>query len=110
MYIFNKSVSKCPFENVPKNGVKISKSAQGNPKSLNHLVTLERGHLSWFWYPTHDIGTYLGRGVRVILGLVLGVIIGVVLGMVLRKVIRKVLGVVQWLVWGLVLWMLVLVV
>ena len=43
---------------------------------------------------------------RVILGLVLGVIIGVVLGMVLRKVIRKVLGVVQWLVWGLVLWML----
>ena len=30
---------------------------------LNHLVTLERGHLSWFWYPTHGIGTYLGRGV-----------------------------------------------
>ena len=29
---------------------------------LNHLVTLERGHLSWFRYPTHDIGTYLGRG------------------------------------------------
>jgi len=27
------------------------------------LVTLERGHLSWFWYPTHDIVTYLGRGV-----------------------------------------------
>ena len=43
---------------------------------------------------------------RVILGMVLGMIIGVVLGMVLRKVIRKVLGVVQWLVWGLVLWML----
>ena len=42
----------------------------------------------------------------VILGMVLGMIIGVVLGMVLRKVIRKVLGVVQWLVWGLVLWML----
>ena len=29
---------------------------------LNILVTLERGHLSWFWYPTHNIGTYLGRG------------------------------------------------
>ena len=31
---------------------------------LNHLVTLERGHLSWFRYPTHDIGTYLGRGAQ----------------------------------------------
>ena len=30
---------------------------------LNDLVTLERGHLSWFRYPTHNIGTYLGRGV-----------------------------------------------
>ena len=30
---------------------------------LNDLVTLERGHLSWFQYPTHNIGTYLGRGV-----------------------------------------------
>ena len=29
---------------------------------LNDLVTLERGHLSWFRYPTHNIGTYLGRG------------------------------------------------
>ena len=32
---------------------------------LNHLVTLERGRLSWFRYPTHDIGTYLGRGATV---------------------------------------------
>ena len=32
---------------------------------LNDLVTLERGHLSWFRYPTHNIGTYLGRGVSV---------------------------------------------
>ena len=31
---------------------------------LNDLVTLERGHLSWFRYPTHNIGTYLGRGVQ----------------------------------------------
>ena len=31
---------------------------------LNDLVTLERGHLSWFRYPTHNIGTYLGRGVE----------------------------------------------
>ena len=30
---------------------------------LNVLVTLERGHLNWFRYPTHNIGTYLGRGV-----------------------------------------------
>ena len=29
---------------------------------LNDLVTLERGHLNWFRYPTHNIGTYLGRG------------------------------------------------
>ena len=29
---------------------------------LNDLVTLERGRLSWFRYPTHNIGTYLGRG------------------------------------------------
>ena len=29
---------------------------------LNDLVTLERRHLSWFWYPTHNIETYLGRG------------------------------------------------
>ena len=29
---------------------------------LNDLVTLERGHLSWFWYPTHNIWTDLGRG------------------------------------------------
>ena len=34
VYIFNKSVLKCPFENVPKNGVKISKSDHENPKSL----------------------------------------------------------------------------
>ena len=32
---------------------------------LNDLVTLERGHLSWFRYPTHNIGTYLGRGLPV---------------------------------------------
>ena len=31
---------------------------------LNDLVTLERAHLSWFRYPTHNIGTYLGRGVQ----------------------------------------------
>ena len=31
---------------------------------LSDLVTLERGHSSWFRYPTHNIGTYLGRGVR----------------------------------------------
>ena len=31
------------------------------------MVTLERGHLSWFRYPTHNIGTYLGRGVSVII-------------------------------------------
>ena len=29
------------------------------------MVTLKRGHLSWFWYPTHNIGTYLGRGALV---------------------------------------------
>ena len=29
------------------------------------MVTLERGNLSWFRYPTHNIGTYLGRGVHV---------------------------------------------
>ena len=34
---------------------------------LNDLVTLGRGHLSWFRYPTHNIGTYLGRGVSSIL-------------------------------------------
>ena len=32
VYIFNKSVTKCPNENVPKNGVKISKRAHRNPK------------------------------------------------------------------------------
>ena len=31
---------------------------------LNDLVTLERGRLSWFRYSTHNIGTYLGRGVK----------------------------------------------
>ena len=25
------------------------------------------GHLSWFRYPTHYIGTYLGRGVMVLI-------------------------------------------
>ena len=34
VYIFNKSVSKCPNENVPKNGVKISKSPQAKPNRL----------------------------------------------------------------------------
>ena len=34
VYIFNKSVSKCPNENVPKNGVKISKSSQAKPNRL----------------------------------------------------------------------------
>ena len=34
---------------------------------LNDLVTLERGHLSWFRYPTHNIGTYLRRGVSVVI-------------------------------------------
>ena len=67
VYIFNKSVSKCPNENVPKNGVKISKRAHRNPKplaiSIDDFLTLERGHLSWFCYPTHSSGTYLGRGV-----------------------------------------------
>ena len=26
------------------------------------MITLERGRLSWFRYPTHNVGTYLGRG------------------------------------------------
>ena len=30
---------------------------------LKDLVTHERGRLNLFRYPTHDIGTYLGRGV-----------------------------------------------
>ena len=34
---------------------------------LNDLVTLKRGRLSWFRYPTHNIGTYLGRGVMVLI-------------------------------------------
>ena len=34
VYIFNKSVTKCPNENVPKNGVKISKRAHRNLKPL----------------------------------------------------------------------------
>ena len=34
VYIFNKIVSKCPNENVPKNGVKISKSPQAKPNRL----------------------------------------------------------------------------
>ena len=34
VYIFNKSVSKHPNENVPKNGVKISKSPQAKPNRL----------------------------------------------------------------------------
>ena len=29
---------------------------------LKDLVTHERGRLNLFRYPTHDIGTYLGRG------------------------------------------------
>ena len=33
---------------------------------LNDLVTLERGHLNWFQYPNHNIGTYLGRGAWVL--------------------------------------------
>ena len=32
---------------------------------LKDLVTHERGRLNLFRYPTHDIGTYLGRGVFV---------------------------------------------
>ena len=31
---------------------------------MNDLLTLKRGRLSWLRYPTHTIGTYLGRGVR----------------------------------------------
>ena len=38
---------------------------------LNDLVTLERGYLSWFRYPTHNIGTYLGRGALVLSELLL---------------------------------------
>ena len=34
VYIFNKNVLKCPNENVPKNGVKISKRPHRNPKPL----------------------------------------------------------------------------
>ena len=34
VYIFNKIVSKCPNENVPKNGFKISKSPQAKPNRL----------------------------------------------------------------------------
>ena len=66
VYIFNKSVSKCPNENVPKkwgqNLKKLpsqTKSARVKPKDL---VTLESGHLSLFRYPTRGNGTYLGRG------------------------------------------------
>ena len=39
VYIFNKIVSKCPNENVPKNGVKISKSPNRNPKPCKTLHT-----------------------------------------------------------------------
>jgi len=48
---------------------------------LNDLVTLERGHLSWFRYPTHNIGTYLGRGANRLLP--------VALMQKLSKVLRK---------------------
>ena len=32
---------------------------------LKDLVTHERARLNLFWYLTHDIGTYLGRGVTI---------------------------------------------
>ena len=31
------------------------------------LVTLERGHLSLFRYPTQGNGTYLGRGAKILI-------------------------------------------
>ena len=39
--------------------VNFSSGRQNFPKDW---VTLERRRLRWFWYPTHKIGTYLGRG------------------------------------------------
>ena len=50
----------------PKMGSKSQKAPIGIKTTrvkLNDCVRLERGHLSWFRYPTHKIGTYLGRGV-----------------------------------------------
>ena len=43
---------------------KLPKESKTTCAKLNDLVTLKRGHLSWFRYPTHNIGTYLGRGVQ----------------------------------------------
>ena len=53
---------KCPpksSENLKKPPNQ-TKSARVKPKDL---VTLKRGHLNLFRYPTWGIGTYLGRGV-----------------------------------------------
>ena len=55
------SIWKCP-QKWGQNLKKPPKEFKIAREKLNHLVTLERGHLSWFRYPTHNIGTYLGRG------------------------------------------------
>ena len=52
----------------PKMGSKSQKAPIGIKTTrvkLNDCVRLERGHLSWFRYPTHNFGTYLVRGVDV---------------------------------------------
>ena len=53
---------KCPLKcsEYLKKPPNQTKSARVKPKDS---VTLERGHLSLFRYPTRGIGTYLGRGV-----------------------------------------------
>ena len=59
------SIWKCPKQlgkNLKK-GPYESKIAHAHAR-MNDLITLKRGRLNWFRYPTHTIGTYLGRDVR----------------------------------------------
>ena len=62
-------LGKCPLksnENLKKPPNQ-TKSARVKPKDL---VTLKRGRLNLFRYPTWGIGTYLGRGVVSYLGVI----------------------------------------
>ena len=54
---------------------------------LIDLVTLKRGHLNWFRYPTHNIGTYLGRGVMMVVeaALVTSLVIVIFLSLIIGK-------------------------